>query len=77
VTALSDTPEQVARDLREIAQASAPEGVKAEEMQEWRAAQMIETATKSLREIRDGAPEPRAIATVALMELGDGIDEQT
>jgi hypothetical protein len=69
VTALPDTPEQVAEDLREIAEASAPEGIRPEEMQEWRAAQMLETATRSLREIRDGAPMPRAVATVALMEM--------
>jgi hypothetical protein len=68
---MADSPEQVAKDLRLIAEESAVEGVRPEDSQEWRAAQMLETAAKSLRKIRDGAPEPRAIATVALMEMDD------
>ena len=43
-------------------------------MQEWRAAQIIETAVGALREIRDGEPEPRTIAAVALMEVNDNSD---
>jgi hypothetical protein len=68
---MADTPEQIATDLRDIARVNAVEGVEIKEMQEWRAAQIIETAAGALREIRDGEPEPRAVAAVALMEIGD------
>jgi hypothetical protein len=30
---------------------------------------MLETATRALREIRDGAPGPKGVATVALMSI--------
>jgi hypothetical protein len=66
-----DSPEQIATDLREIARANTVDGVGIKDMQEWRAAQMIETAVDALREIKDGAPEPRVVATVALMEMND------
>jgi hypothetical protein len=69
---MADSPEQIATDLRAIARANSVDGVEIKEMQEWRAAQMIETATGALREIRDGAPEPRVVAAVALMEINDG-----
>jgi hypothetical protein len=68
---MADSPEQIATDLRDIARSNVVEGVEIKEMQEWRAAQMIETSTRALREIRDGAPEPRVVAAVALMELND------
>lgn len=68
---MADSPEQIATDLRDIARASVVEGVEIKEMQEWRAAQMIETAARALREIRDGAREPRIVAAVALMEMND------
>ena len=72
--AMADSPEQIATDLRDIARenvACIPE-CRAEETQEWRAAQMIETAVGALREIKSGVPEPRIVATVALMEMNDG-----
>jgi hypothetical protein len=64
-----DSPEIVAAELRTIVEASALEGVAPQDMIEWDAAAKLETATRALREIRDGAPDPKGVATVALMSI--------
>jgi hypothetical protein len=65
-----DSPEQVAAELREIARENVSDlEIKPEETIEWDAAAKIEAAARALREIRDGAPDPRAAAAVALMNI--------
>jgi hypothetical protein len=64
-----DSPEIVAAELRTIAEASALEGVAPQDMLEWDAAAKLETAARALREIRDGAEDPKGVATVALMSI--------
>lgn len=38
---------------------------------EWEAAEMLEIAARALHEIKDGAPDPRSVALVALLNLRD------
>jgi hypothetical protein len=70
-----DSPEQVAAELRTIAEENVSlldEGdqyIKPQDTIEWDAANKLETASRALREIKDGAPDPRGIATVALMSI--------
>jgi hypothetical protein len=66
-----DSPEIVAAELRTIASANASdlEGIKPQDTIEWDAAAKLETAARALREIKDGAPDPKGVATVALMSI--------
>jgi hypothetical protein len=66
-----DSPEIVAAELRMIAEfnTSDMDLVKPQDTIEWDAAGMLEIAARALREIRDGAPDPKTIATVALMAI--------
>jgi hypothetical protein len=66
-----DSPEIVAAELRTIALASASEleGIAPQDTIEWDAAAKLETAARALREIKDGAPDPKGVATVALMSI--------
>jgi hypothetical protein len=67
-----DSPEETAEDLRDLARATGETTeIKAEETPEWDAANKIECAARALRQIRDGVADPRATASVALMNLGD------
>jgi hypothetical protein len=65
-----DSPETVAEELRSIARSNVYDlEIKPEETIEWDAAAKLETGTRALREIRDGAPDPKGVATVALMSI--------
>jgi hypothetical protein len=70
-----DSPETVASELRMIAEANIAmleEGqqyIKPQDTIEWDAAAKLETASRALREIKDGAPDPIGVATVALMSI--------
>jgi hypothetical protein len=67
-----DSPETVAAELRTIAKANVYDlEIKPQDTIEWDAAAKLEVATGALREIRDGAPEPKTVATVALMSMND------
>jgi hypothetical protein len=68
---LPDSPETIAAELRVIAEANTsdlPE-IRPQETIEWDAAAKLETATRALREIRDGAKDPQGVASVALMSI--------
>jgi hypothetical protein len=69
---LPDSPEQVAAELRVLAEVNASTltpGIAPHETIEWDAANKLETASRALREIKDGAPDPVGVATVALMSI--------
>lgn len=63
-------------DLRALAETSAAGAgdLPPHQTVESDAADAIETASRALRDIRDGAPDPKAIAAVALMAMGDRDD---
>jgi hypothetical protein len=68
---LPDSPEIIAAELRALAEVSVsdlPE-IRPQDTIEWDAAAKLETAARALREIRDGAPDPRGVASVALMSI--------
>jgi hypothetical protein len=67
-----DSPEIVASELRTIALLNTCDldGIEPQNTIEWDAAAMLETAARALREIRDGASDPKGVATVALMSIG-------
>jgi hypothetical protein len=66
-----DSPEIVAAELRTLAASAASdlEGIDPQDTIEWDAAAKLETAARALREIKDGAPDPKGVATVALMSI--------
>lgn len=68
-----DSPEQVADELRVIAEANTSDldGIKPQDTIEWDAAAKLEAAARALREIKAGAPDPKGVATVALMSMSD------
>jgi hypothetical protein len=71
VSVTPDSPEIVAAELRAIAEFETSELdlIKPQDTIEWDAEWMLETAARALREIRDGAADPKAVATVALMVI--------
>ena len=71
VSVTPDSPEIVASELRTIASLNTSDldGIKPQDTIEWDAAAMLETATRALREIRDGAPDPKGVAIVVLMSI--------
>lgn len=63
-------PDALIGDLRDLAEASAAGiDLSANAMIEADAAAAIETAVRALREISDGAPDPRLVAYVALLAI--------
>lgn len=68
---MPDSPETVASELRSIARSNTSEleGVKPQDTIEWDAAAKLEVTARALREIKDGAEDPKGIATVALMSI--------
>jgi hypothetical protein len=66
-----DSPDIVVAELRMIAESNTSDldGIKPQDTIEWDAAAMLETAARALREIRHGAPDPRAVAIVGLLAI--------
>jgi hypothetical protein len=66
-----DSPETVADELRSIARSnvSTLDGIKPQDTIEWDAAAKLEVTARALREIKDGAEDPQAVAAVALMSI--------
>lgn len=66
-----DSPETVAQELRAIASSNVfgLDGITPQDTIEWDAAAKLEAAARALREIRDGAEDPRGVAAVVLMSI--------